>query len=423
VARSRALETGQRVEGVVRSGWVYCGRELLKDAAVRVENGRLRAIVPSGALNRDDEILADYPDALLHPGLVNAHAHLDLTGETVPHLPGTSFTTWLEAVRALRLERSEACLHAAVEQGIEELVRGGATCVVDSSADAISQEALCRSGLDGAVLRELIGLAPDRCGAIMTEAGEWSDLKFDGELRDDVGVAARVQRGLAPHAPYSASPELLCASHEWGKDRLFSIHVAEDPEERDFLEHGTGPFREFLERLGIPEIVFPPTGKSSIDYLEDLGVLDRFTLLVHANDVSPEEIQTIARRGCAVVFCPGTHRHFDRPLHPLEDLLAADVPVALGTDSSASNDALSIRNEMRHVRELFPNLPARTIVDLGTAASLSDLLPGLGSLRVDEPANFAITRVEGEDPLEALVRESGPCALTVARGRALWRGA
>ena len=76
--------------------------------------------------------------------------------------------------------------------------------------------------------------------------------------------------------------------------------------------------------------------------------------ILHANDLNRQDIQTIAARGSAVVFCPGTHRYFDRPGHPLDGLLAAGVPVALGTDSSASNDGLSMQSEMRHVRELFP---------------------------------------------------------------------
>ena len=407
------LEVGRPIRGVIRVGWLYSDGVLTRDMAVRLDRGELVDVLPAVDLETDSEVIAEYPDALLHPGLVNAHAHLDLTGDPVAHRSGAPFTVWLASVRQSRMDRSDHELREAVMRGVAELVRGGVIWVVDFSAGSISEEILAEAGVHAVVLRELIGLTPERSQVVLEEARGWLESPS----------FPSVQRGLAPHAPYSASSALVRESHELRSGLLGSIHVAEDLDERRFLEEGTGAFCDFLTRLGIAEAAFPKPGKSVIPYLDHLGGLDESTLLVHANDLRSEEIAVIAQRGCPVIFCPGTHRYFDRPTHPLPKLLEAGVPVALGTDSSASNHELSMRGEMRTVRQMFPELSARTVVDLGIAAAFADRLPGGGTLRRAEPANFAVTRVEEADPLESFIQTPGVAELTVARGRLLWRRA
>ena len=158
-----------------------------------------------------------------------------------------------------------------------------------------------------------------------------------------------------------------------------------------------------------------------------LGVLDRDTMLVHAGDVTAAEIAAIARSGAAVVFCPGTHVYFCRPPHPLPALLEAGVPTGLGTDSSASNTGLSIAAEMRTVRRLFPELPARTIWQLGTGALLDRFFPGAGSVEPGATADLAVTDLSpagsaaaaaAGDPLEAFLALDldAPAALTLCAG-------
>lgn len=405
-----SLQIGESIDGVVRAARVYTGDELLQDAALCLRAGRLVEILPASALESDQKLVADYPDALIHPGLVNAHSHLDLTGDPIPHEEGSSFTFWLENTRGRRLNVSEADLADAARAGTDELIRDGVTCVVDFSFDGLSEEALRTSGLNAIVLRELIGLDPERWQSVLETARVWLD-----ERKDD----DRLRFGVAPHAPYSVAAELAVGAKKIAADRTVAMHVAEDPEEREFLTKGTGPFREFLERLGIDERHFPRTGEASIPYLDRLGALGPSTLLIHANDLTQPEVEIIAKSGGGVVFCPGTHRHFDRPAYPLPALRQAGVPVALGTDSSASNTGLSIQSEMRELRRLFPEFPSEKIFALGTARGLSSRLP-IGLWRRGESLDFAVTRVDLQDPLEAFVSEGGESLLTVARGKTLW---
>ena len=148
--------------------------------------------------------------------------------------------------------------------------------------------------------------------------------------------------------------------------------------------------------------------------------------MVHAGCLEPGDAARLAASGAAVAFCPGTHAWFDRPPHPLPDLLAAGVPVALGTDSAASNTGLSTALEMRELRRQFPALPASTVFEIATGAHLARARGPFGllasSLEPGRPADLAAAEVPTGpgDPREAFLREPAPNLLTIAGGMLLF---
>jgi cytosine/adenosine deaminase-related metal-dependent hydrolase len=76
-------------------------------------------------------------------------------------------------------------------------------------------------------------------------------------------------------------------------------------------------------------------------------MLDNRPLLIHCNYITDEEISLIKSSGASVAFCPRSHRFFGHTNHPVRKLLDAGINVGLGTDSLASNDTLSILDEMK----------------------------------------------------------------------------
>ncbi len=116
--------------------------------------------------------------------------------------------------------------------------------------------------------------------------------------------------GCTPHAPYSTTPALLQAIKKQADQQghIFSIHVAESKQEVDFLQFGTGVFREFLLERGAWDGSFTIPGKGSVQYLESLGVIDSNTLCVHGVHVNPAEIEILAKKKAKVCLCPGSNR-------------------------------------------------------------------------------------------------------------------
>ena len=131
--------------------------------------------------------------------------------------------------------------------------------------------------------------------------------------------------------------------------------------------------------------------------------------MIHGNYLDDEEIAFAAehRDRMAVVYCPRTHAWFGHSRYPLEKMLAANVLVALGTDSRASNPDLSIFSEMSYILRTFPAVPAATILELGTlnGAKALGLANDCGSIEVNKRAHFCVAPLDDEssgDPYEML---------------------
>jgi len=181
-------------------------------------------------------------------------------------------------------------------------------------------------------------------------------------------AGSKQHMGIGPHSPYSVSPELLilCCKYASLLNIPLSIHVAETWEEVQFFMEGNGPiFDKKQFNHSIPTNWQCPK-VSPIMYLDAIGVLKYKPLLVHAGCLCDGDIKIIRNRGCTVIFCPGSHRHFGRTKYPLHDFLKASIPVGIGTDSLASNDTLDIVNELKIIIETFPGIKPATLINLGS---------------------------------------------------------
>ncbi len=139
-----------------------------------------------------------------------------------------------------------------------------------------------------------------------------------------------------------------------------AIHLAESEAERELLVDNAGPFVPFLQELG----VWDPLGLAkSPEHVIRLAAGAGPTLFVHANYLAAS---AAIPSNASIVFCPRTHHAFGHPLHPVADLLARGVRVALGTDGLSSNPDLSILNEMRFLHADRPDLAGETILKMGT---------------------------------------------------------
>jgi len=306
------------VRFTVRAALLADGR-LLAPAAWTVAAGRTVALEAGGG----EPAL----DAVLLPALVNAHAHLDLAGaQAIP--ARASFTEWLLGVGGARGEARDLEGLAAAEA--QALGRRGVTAVGDIDASGgRATRARRDAAVDGRSYLEIVGVAAPSARARLAECLR---------LADHLGGAAG-GLGLSPHAPYSVHadvlPEIARAARRRGLP--LAMHLAETPEETRYLLAGDGPFADFLKAIGRGRPFERAPGLRPVAYAERAGLLEAGCVVVHGSDLDDDDIALLAARRAPVVYCHGTHRHFDRPRHRLGELLAAGVPVGLGTDSGLSN--------------------------------------------------------------------------------------
>lgn len=308
-------------------------------------------------------------DGVLLPGLVNAHSHHDLGG-VAPKPSSGSFPDWLLSIGVTRGEDRD--VEAAAEGEARALRRRGvvASGDIDATAGAATRGRR-RAGLGGRSYLEIVGVHAERARVQLDQALAAAEA---------LGGAC----GLSPHAPYSVHvdvlPEIVAAAAR--RDLPLAMHVAETEEETRFLTHGDGPFASFLDVIG-KGWPFPRAPRMRpVEYVDSCGLLRAGCVVVHGNDLDDDDVARLAERRASVVYCHGTHRHFDRPRHRLLDLLGAGVNVALGTDSSASNDGVDLWSEVRRLAADRPDVPRDVVLRCAT-------LGGRRALGLDEgPATF-----------------------------------
>ncbi|MAE46545.1 MAG: hypothetical protein CMJ86_06575 [Planctomycetes bacterium] len=332
---------------------VLCqGDSFLKGAGILVRGARILEVAPSLSAARRlarrwDAALEDKGPGLWSAGLVNAHAHLELTAleGVVPRLP---FAPWVAALMQARAGIKRADLQRGLRRGADRLLATGTTALGDNDSLGLATGVLAAHPMRTRIWREALDAwDPKRTSAA---------LRFARAPRRGTQTLAF---GLAPHAPYTVSPALGRAlARQASRRRVpISIHFAESLAEDQWMRRGSGPLARILPAS---------PGLSSLDHLERTGLLARRTALVHCNRVSAAGIETIARAGAAVVHCPQSHRFFRRSSFDACSWLDAGVVLALGTDSRASNWDLDMRAEMARMRVACSDLDPSEIWTMAT---------------------------------------------------------
>lgn len=358
---------------VVAAHVLFDGGHYCEGGGMLVQRGRIeRCFASRRALKRHAKVsgggVLDLGDALLAPGYVNAHAHLELADLGGPREP--DFASWVRALIEVRRSASEDSYRAAARDGLARLLGSGTTTAGDVAASSASLVERAASRARLVLFREILDA--------------WDPARSSATL---ARVARRLPRrrrlfeGLAPHAPYTVSSALLASARRIARARRapVSIHWSETREEVAWLERGTGPLAELLPRS---------PRRYGLDLVAEAGLLRRGLQLVHGNHPRRGEPERIARAGASLVHCPGTHVFFGRSPFPWRAYLEAGVRVVLGTDSLASNAELDMGREMALARRAAPWLEPELVYrmatseaawSLGLARETGRLAPGLSA--------------------------------------------
>ena len=182
------------------------------------------------------------------------------------------------------------------------------------------------------------------------------------------------------------------------------MHLAESAEESRFLRDGGGEWAAFLEKR-VGHVPFEPPGTSPVRYLDSLGALGPGLVAAHCVQVDRGDLSLLAERGVQVAVCPRSNRNLGVGIPPVPAMLAAGIPLSLGTDSAASGGRLDLMEDMAALRREFPGLDPAAIVRMATLGGAQALgLWDLGSLEAGKRAALAFAPAAGviAEPLSFL---------------------
>lgn len=391
----------------MRARWVLpISSAPIENGEVVVEGDRIVAVRQANGLGPAD--VEDFGDAILMPGLVNVHTHLDYTLmrgllEDIPFFP------WIRELNARKAGLTSEDWIASATWGAAEAVAGGVTTIGDCTDSGAALIGAKRLGLSGIVFQEVFGI--DQRQTVMEIVDELQ-AKLDRHRSEMQGT--RLSVGISPHAPYTVRPELMLALGRYAEANALPvcIHAAESTAEATLFRSGTGPIAEMFQRRAIE---WQAPESSVVAYLEKQGALSPRTLLVHGVQVSAEDRVRMRRTGAAWAHCPKSNAKLGNGVAPLEILLDLPAPsftagsplgvrVGLGSDSVASNNTMDMFEEMRFAvlmqrgaRRRIEALSAQAAVEMATSggAEALGLAAEIGTLEAGKRADLCVVGLDG----------------------------
>ncbi|MEU5759199.1 8-oxoguanine deaminase [Nocardia sp. NPDC047648] len=384
---------------------------------VVVRGNRIDAVGAGDAPEIPDARRIDGRGCLLTPGLVNTHHHLYqwiTRGLATDH----TLFEWLTTLYPVWAGIDEDAVRVAATGALAALARTGCTTTTDhhyvfprDGGDPLAAEIAaaarvglrfhpCRGSMDLGVSAG--GLPPDHLveslDDILTASAaaiaRWHDPSFDAMLR----IA------LAPCSPFSVTADLLRESAALARATGVRLHthLAETLDEQDYC----------AETFGC----------TPAQYMERLGWFGSDVWYAHGVHLDDDAIGAMAATGTGVAHCPTSNARLGAGVARTADLVRAGVPVGLGVDGAASNEAGSMIEEPRHALLWARNrggpraMTVRTALELATmgGARVLGRAAEIGSIEVGKLADLALWRLDMaahagiEDPVTTLVLGSAP---------------
>lgn len=354
--------------------YIFNGYEILQDQVLITDAAGV--IVDLVAENEAvDEV--EKLNGILCPGFINAHCHLELS-----HMKGLipKQTGLVEFVLKVVNERhlanrqagfDEAEISAAIERAENEMLQNGIVAVGDICNNSLTISQKNKGRLVYHNFIEASGFVP----AFAKERFDKSLLILDDYRSALNGRSTRScgRATLNPHAPYSVSPELFGLINEYPDNNLLTIHNQETATENDFFEKGEGDFLRLYKQMGIDISFFNPPGKTSLQTWLPHFTKEQTIILVHnvctsAKDLSYEKLQSAnCKLQTFFCLCPNANLYISNTLPDVKMLMQQTDNIVLGTDSLASNDQLSILEEIKTLQINFKDLDLERLLQWATS--------------------------------------------------------
>ena len=406
-------------------------RREIADGFVLIEDNRIVAVGGPEALPEGADAVIDLPGHVLMPGLVNTHHHMfqSLT-RAVPAAQDADLFGWLKALYPIRARLTPEMVRVSTQVAMAELMLSGCTtssdhlylypngCRLDDSIEAADEIGLRFHAARGAMsLGESAGgLPPD--ALVEDEAAILADTRRLIETWHDPTRYAMRRIVVAPCSPFSVSEGLMRDAAALARSYAVCLHT-HLAENQDDVAYSRERF-----------------GKTPAEYAADLGWVGPDVWHAHCVKLDEDGIRLFARTGTGVAHCPCSNMRLASGIAPLPRMRCEGVPVGLGVDGSASNDAGHLLGEARQAMLLArvghgpAAMTARQALEIATLGGakvlgrddIGALAPGMAADCVAFDLRGLSTAGALHDPVAALVFCAPPAvALSVINGRIVVR--
>jgi len=326
-------------------------------------------------------VTVEYFPAALCPAFINTHCHLELSqleGKITPHKGLDGFIDELQKSRNHNIERQSM----AIEKADEAMRKAGIAAVGDICNHEISFEMKASSKLHYHSFIELFALDPKQAKNVFEKG-----LLLAERLR-----ALNLPFSIVPHSPYSVSQALLSQILTAKEQNRICMHNQETASENELFQSGSGKLADLFQKFGIKPEFFPLHKKNSLPALIAYFPPEIPLLLVHNTFTSIADLKLAEQIHSKLYwcFCPKANLYIENQLPNFPIFVSEGVKCTLGTDSLASNDSLSIFEEMKVIQKAQSDIPKELLIEWAciNGAEFLGVEADLGSLEVGKKAKI-----------------------------------
>ncbi len=299
-------------------------------------------------------------DGILCPGFVNTHCHLELSWAKGLITKGEGLDGFVRELEGLRKKTPDTSIQQAIEKATHDMQHSGIVATADIANGNSTADFKSRSRHYFHTFVEVFGSNPAFARIIFEKAVQLKKQFEKSTLPGGVSIV--------PHATYSLPEELFRSIASQENENLVSIHHQENPDENSFFQDGSGPIAD-RRKMFNPDIpAFRGTGKRPIESISEYFNRNQKLLLVH-NTVSEQQdidfVQHYFDRAYWC-FCVNANLYIEKKLPDVNLFRSNGCEITLGTDSLASNDQLSILEEIKTIQHYFPEIPLMELIQWGT---------------------------------------------------------
>ncbi len=316
--------------------------EELRNASIFVRDNRIEAIGKADSLPQTADQVINAEHHVVIPGMVNTHHHMcqSLT-RAIPAVQNAELFSWLTGLYPIWAGLQPDMIYASTQTAMAELLLSGCTTSSDhlyiypngvklddciAAAQEIGMRFVATRG-SMSVGQSKGGLPPDR--VVEQEDAILKDTQRLIETYHDASHGAMTQVAVAPCSPFSVSQDLMRLSAEMARHYGVRLHTHLAENDHDIAYS--------LEKFN----------RTPTQYAEDLGWLGDDVWHAHCVKLDDEGISLFAATRTGIAHCPCSNMRLASGIAPIRKMIEAGVPVGLGVDGSASNDAAHMVNEAR----------------------------------------------------------------------------
>lgn len=322
------MSQSMQVDRIIKARWVLpivpTGK-IYENCSVAINKGDILAIAPNDEIAKlyHSKHTTDLPNHVLMPGFVNAHGHaaMSLMRGYADDLP---LSTWLnDHIWPTEAKWVDAkFVQDGTQLAMAEMISTGTTCFSDMY---FFPEEAARAAHNAGLRAQIVFPVLEFPSAWAANADEYIHKGL--ALHDHFSAQDLISVGFGPHAPYTVSNESLTRISVLAEELQAPVQI--------HLHETADEVKTSLEK----------TGMRPIERLRELNVLTPLTQCVHMTQITDSDVALLQDVGASVIHCPNSNLKLASGICPTQKLLDANITVALGTDSAASNNGLNLLTE------------------------------------------------------------------------------